>query len=147
MAVLLVAGATAAAITNYGSQSDPLVTLSYLNDTVKPAIMDELDRKLANASSGGSVNSGESDFTVVTLSKGQVVKCDVGTEIMLRIGSASSYGPDSPRLIDSTTGDAVSSSGSALTKNHMYVVTIVNNGITATSSNTKILIRGSYTIN
>lgn len=141
LAALLVAGITAAAVTNYGTQSDPLVTLSYLTDTVKPSILAEFDKKLANATPGGASN-----FTVVTLSKGQTVTCEVGTEIMLRVGSAASAGSDSPRLVDSTTGESVTNAGTALVKNHMYLVTIANNGVKATAASTKILIRGSYTV-
>ncbi len=154
--IIFVAGLTALAVTNYGSKSDPLVTLSYLNKTVTPSINDQLDDSIEDAkealsdsfdsklnSSGGTADA--EAFSVVSLSKGQTLKCAVGTEIMLRIGSVASAGPDSPRLIDETDGTQLSDAGSALVKNHMYMVTIVNNGITATSS-AKVLIRGSYTV-
>lgn len=159
LAVALVSGLTALAVTNYGTESDPLVTLSYLNETLTPAIIDEvqsnIDSKaaeletkfndaIAGVGSGGT--TAPSDFIVLTLSKGQTVTCSVGTEIMLRIGTAAAAGDNSPRLIDETTGQSVSSSGSALTVNHMYMVTIKDNGITATSGTVKILIRGEYTV-
>lgn len=158
-AVALVSGLTTMAVTNYGSEDDPLVTLSYLNETVTPAIEAQINQALEakiqelndafaqivsqNPSGGASVDSG---FSVLTLSNGQTVICGVGAEIMPRLGSVVSTGPDSPRLVDETDGTSVDASGTALTANHMYMVTIKNNGVKATADNTKILIRGEYTV-
>lgn len=149
IAVAFVAGVTSVATSTYGSQSDPLVALSYLDDTVTPSIMSQLETlintKLADLSGGTlTLNDGQT-FSVVTLTNGQTVTCSVGTEIMLRIGTAVSAGNDSPRLIDETDGTSVTASGTSLTTNHMYMVTIENNGIKATSA-VKVLIRGNYTI-
>ncbi len=158
VAVALVSGLTTMAVTNYGSQSDPLVTLSYLNETVTPAITNQInaaiDAKVAElerafseaASATGPAPQQEPGFSVLTLSKDQTVVCEVGTEIMPRIGAVVSYGPDSPRLVDETDGSAVSAAGAKLAANHMYMVTIRGNGVTATANNTKILIRGTYTV-
>ena len=162
--VSLTAGLTALATSNYGSSNDPLVALSYLDKTVTPNIMDKLDEMLktkaqeltktfndkVNAASGssGGTSGGAVDlqtFSVVSLTNGQTLKCNVGTEIMLRIGTAVTAGADSPRLIDETTGADVTAAGTGLTKNHMYMVSINGNGITATS-NVKVLVRGEYSI-
>lgn len=156
-AVAVVSSLTTLAVTNYGSQDDPLVTLSYLNETVTPSIqdrlneilderLDELARELGEAGGFPSGGSQPSGFVVLTLNAGQTVTCGVGTEIMLRIGSASSAGPEIPRLIDETGGDSVIDAGIPLTVNHMYMVTIKENGVKATSDFTKILIRGEYTV-
>ncbi len=156
----LVSGLTTLAVTNYGSQSDPLVTLSYLNETLKPQIEAAVEqameaksaeladqfRDIVSQSSGTPDGSQPSGFVVITLKKGQTVTCGVGTEIMLRIGSAVSNGPDSPRLIDETGGVSVSGAGTDLVVNHMYMVTIKGNGVKASRDNTKLLIRGDYTV-
>lgn len=162
LSVALIVGLTTLATTTYGTKSDPLVALSYLNSTVTPNIENQLDDKLDDASAqlkadldkkisqfksdlSGTPSGGEKSFSVVSLSSGQTVTCGVGTEIMLRIGSVASYGPDYPRLIDETDGTELGSAGSVLTKNHMYMVTIQGNGIKAASSS-KVLIRGDYTV-
>ncbi len=155
--VALVSSLTTLAVTNYGSSDDPLVTLSYLNETVTPSIqnklnellderLDELARELGESGGFPSGGGQAAGFTVVTLNAGETVVCGVGTEIMLRIGSASSAGPEVPRLIDETGGQSVFDAGVPLTVNHMYMVTIKENGVKATSDYTKILIRGEYTI-
>ena len=154
--VAAAASLTTLAVTNYGTESDPLVTLSYLEDRLTPEILDELESSLAAkeqelteefqdliSQSGGTV--GTDTFSVITLEAGDILSCSVGTEIMPRIGTVVSAGPDSPRLIDETTGSSVTSAGTELETNHMYMVTIVNNGIEA-ETNAKVLIRGDYTI-
>ena len=42
LAVALVVGLTTLAVSNYGTESDPLVTLSYLEDRLTPEILDQL---------------------------------------------------------------------------------------------------------
>ena len=71
--------------------------------------------------------------------------CLVGCDILLRIGSPSASGPDSPVLVDTTEGTTLENGG-VLVKNHLYMATIVNNGLTATADVTKVLISGEYTI-
>lgn len=159
--VALVSGLTTMAVTSYGTRDDPLVTLSYLNDTLTPQLEAKfnaaLEQKISemtaqlealagSGSEGGGTASQPSGFVVLTLQNGQTVSCGVGAEIMLRLGTAVSAGADSPRLIDETGGVSVSTSGEALTVNHMYMVTIKGNGIKATRDNTKVLIRGEYTV-
>lgn len=125
-----------------GSADDPLVTLSYLNETFMDTIMDRVDQKLAQ----GGVQGGEaSAFTVVTLSSGQTLTGDIGCEVMLRVGTAVCVSPSSPGLIDETTAATLNNGGS-LVQNHLYMMTIEGRGVKATAGTTKLLVRGSYTI-
>ena len=144
----------AAAAGQQGTQSDPLVTLSYLNDTFLDTIMQKVDQKIAARNSqiaqqtGGQITGGSSTastFTVVTLSSGQVLKGDIGCEVMLRVGSAVCVSPSSPGLIDETSAGTLNNSG-ALAQNHLYMMTIENRGVKATAATTKLLVRGTYTI-
>jgi hypothetical protein len=145
LALVLIAGVSAYAATNYGSSSDPLITLSYLNDTFTPSIVSKFQTQIDTALAGQTGGATATTYKVVTLSKGQKLTGSVGCEIMLRVGSASAQGSDTPCLVDTTGGTSLSS-GSALTANHLYMVTIANNGITATAATVKVLVRGSYTI-
>ena len=154
--VVFVAGISiAVATSSLGSQSDPLVTVSYLNQTVKSDIENQVDSAIAAAEAElstkldaqlDSLDDGANAFELVVLSNGQTLTCSAGTELMLRIGTASSTGADSPRLIDTTDGTSISSSGTSLTTNHLYMVTIAGNGVKATADTTKLLVRGTYTI-
>lgn len=128
-----------------GSPQDPLVTLSYLNETFMNTIMARVDEKIA--ARGGQSTGGESaaDFTVVTLASGQTLTGDIGCEVMLRVGSAVCAAPSAPGLIDETAGTTLNDGG-ALVQNHLYMMTIENRAVRAAAATTKLLVRGSYTI-
>lgn len=143
---------TAALGAEAGSAQDPLVTLSYLNDTFLNTILARVDEKIAarNAQLGyttpGVPSAGTvSTFTVVTLSNGQTLTGDIGCEVMLRVGSAVCVSSSAPGLIDESSA-SVLNNGGGLAQNHLYMMTIENRGVRATAATTKLLVRGGYTI-
>ena len=146
-AVLLGTGASLAA----GDQSDPLVTLSYLNQTAIPQIVKQVEDKTAlrqkeleaaladqielykrQAVQGGTVSGGSASYTLVSMSGGQVMSLEVGCEVLLRVGSVSMR-----------AGGTVNAG--PLTKNHLYMSTIEGRTLTA-SGEVKLLVRGSYSV-
>ncbi len=156
LALVLGIGIGSYAATTYGTQSDPLVTLSYLTDKHTPEVMAKLDELLVqkNAELEGKISDTlasqdqitSDTYHVVSLDNGQILSGSVGCEIMLRIGTVSCEADKNPGLIDMSSG-ATLDDGKELTANHMYMVTIAENGIKATSSNVKVLVRGEYTLN
>jgi len=129
-----------------GSSGDPLVTLSYLNETFFNDIMARVDQKIAQRTGQAVPGGGSSaSFTVVTLSDGQTLTGDIGCEVMLRIGSAVCVSPSDPGLIDETTGETLANGG-ALAVNHLYMMTIEGRGVRAAAATTKVMVRGSYTV-
>ena len=135
-----------------GSSDDPLVTLSYLNSKFLPELLGKVDEKIAardkqltdRLAGQGQPGNGES-FTVVTLSNGQTLYGSVGCEVMLRVGSAVCVASTTPGLIDTTSGGTLDN-GTALVKNHLYMMTISERGVRATAGTTKLLVRGGYTV-
>ena len=161
--IALVSGATILAMAEPGTQENPFITLNYLNNNFRPQIMaevrnmeDELKRVFneriteleaqIDAGQGSQATSpGSADkFSVVTLSRGQSLTCSVGTEIMLRVGTATGQG-SAPVLVNYTTGETLAA-GAELSTNHMYLVTIEGNGIRATADTVRVLVRGEYSI-
>lgn len=158
-AALLGSGAALAA---GGGQNDPLVTLSYLNQTAIPQVVKQVEDKVAarqkeleqaladqinqykqqGGQGGGAVNA---TYTLVTMSSGQVMSLDVGCEVLLRVGSAEVRADSSPALIDLSSGGTVNT-GASLTKNHLYMSTIEGRTITASASTVKLLVRGGYSV-
>ena len=130
-----------------GSSDDPLVTLSYLNETFMDSIMSRVDEKIAQRNSQGQAGASTAadTFTVVTLSNGQTLTGGIGCEVMLRVGTAVCVSPSSPGLIDESAAATLNNSG-ALATNHLYMMTIEGRGVRATSGTVKLLVRGSYTI-
>ena len=149
-----------------GSQSDPLITLSYLTQTATPSILSQVDEqtqtyhdqlvdeltRLVQDYSGkmdtalqGIDAKKTSSYHVVSLKKGQTLRMEVGCEVMLRIGTAQCVASATPGLIDTTTGTELNNGGD-LTVNHLYMATIADRAVTATANTVKVLVRGGYTI-
>ena len=150
-------GTWAVAAANYGTSSDPLITLTYLNNKLTPDLLTQfqkqLDSKTAEMStsiqkqisdleakidkSGGSSNS----FVQVNLQNGQSVNCSAGAEIMLRSGSVQAWSD----MSDLTSGSTLKL-GESLKQNYMYMIPYDGGGMGAAAAST-LLIRGSYKIN
>ena len=137
---VLAAGIGAYAATNYGTQSDPLVAMSYLEDVLGPKMETELDKQINEAANSLKSQSGAASraFADEPHPPGQTRTGGEGCEIVLRSGSAAATGT----LVDVTSGTELASGGS-LTANHLYVGS--GSGVTA-SGNTTLLVRGSYTV-
>ncbi|GAA6393097.1 Uncharacterised protein [uncultured Flavonifractor sp.] len=148
-----------------GDQNDPLVTMSYLDETVIPEVVakveentkvrqQELSTQLAAQiakyqqeieAAGGSAGSGSASYTLVTMTSGQTMALEVGCEVLLRVGSATVQSNTSPALIDISTGGTVNS-GASLTKNHLYMSTIPDRTLKAAASDVKLLVRGGWSV-
>ena len=139
-------GVGAYAASNFGTQSDPLVAKSYLDQTVTPKLQAQFQAKLDEqvqqmeqqiASTTTGLN-----FTAVSLSSGQTLKGSVGCEIILRSGTASSSG--TAGLSDVTDGKLIPV-GTGLTANHLCMVGTDGDGVKASAAVT-LLVRGGYSI-
>lgn len=169
MLVGTVLAAFMAIATEVGSQGDPLVTLSYLNETFMNQILTKVDEKIVERNGavkseledrisraereilgqlGGSVGSATGgvavSFTAVTLYPGQTLYGGTGCEVMLRGGSALCYSADgSPGMVDSTDG-TILAPGQPLVLNHLYMMP-AQRGVTA-AGDVVLLVRGDYII-
>ena len=152
--LLAAAGLTAAgalAAGGAGSQSDPLVTLSYLTETFTGQIMDKVDDAIARRTAqllqelgGGSVSNGTaSAYSTVTLTAGQTLSGEAGCEVLLRSGSAACGGTGTASMTDATTGGSLNGGG-ALEGNHLYLMPESQSVFTAEGA--VLLVRGSFII-
>lgn len=119
-----------------GSAGDPLVTLSYLNETFLPKILSQVQQKTSGG--GGSV------FEAVSIPKGQALTLGVGAEVMLRAGTAVCAAGSAPGLIDETSGGSLNNGG-ALVQNHLYMATVEGRSVKA-SADARVMVRGSYSV-
>lgn len=152
--LLVLAGLTAIASTasgGAGSQSDPLVTLSYLTETFTGQVMDKVDQLLTRRNaqlteelSGGQASAGPSQaYVAVTLSAGQILYGEAGCEVLLRSGSAGCTASAAPGLVDTTSGGTIAG-GAQLQANHLYLMT--DSRAVTTSGGAVLLVRGGYTV-
>lgn len=166
LALALTVLCAGAALAAGGDENDPLVTLSYLEETVLPHILgrveDSADKRQAElekdfsaqisqykkeaAELAQTTGDGESaSYALITLNAGQTMYLDVGCELMLRVGTVKVNAATSPALIDIATGASVNN-GASLTKNHLYMATIPDRTLTPTAATVKLLVRGGYTV-
>ena len=154
-----------------GSQSDPLVTLSYLQQQALPQVLEDVDEKVAarqseledklsavadgyaaeveaalsgSAGTGSGSQTGGAVYQVVELSAGQTLTGSAACELLLRSGTATCVSDSSPGLVDMTDG-ATLANGGALKANHLYLATIEGRGVRASTAVT-IMVRGEYTV-
>jgi len=133
------------AASNYGSQSDPLITMSYLTKTLQPAMELEFNNTVTSAMTQleqqfeSELNGA---FKAVSVESGKTMSCSAGCEVLFRSGSASAAG--SGGLLDVTAG-SVTASGKSMTANHLYMAPETGSGFKATNAVT-VLVRGTYTV-
>ena len=154
-----------------GSQSDPLVTLSYLRQQALPQVLEDVDEKVAarqseledklsavadgyaaeveaalsgSAGTGSGSQTGGAVYQVVELPAGQTLTGSAACELLLRSGTATCVSDSSPGLVDMTDG-ATLANGGALKANHLYLATIEGRGVRASTAVT-IMVRGEYTV-
>jgi hypothetical protein len=152
---------TSAVLAGYGSQEDPLITLSYLTDVYTDKIMgnfdellkaradlleETLDSKVEGFEEKLNLYGSQSSykFEVVSLKSGQSLTGTEGSEFLIREGAAVCVAAAAPGLADITDGSEINNGGSLLI-NHMYMITADGRGLMA-SSNVKVIIRGEHTV-
>lgn len=140
--ILLIAGTIAGvaiAAGDPGSQSNPLVTLDYLNKVVEDltAAVDEKIEAKADEMLGQMSGIGGT-FTAVTVDDGENLYLASGSQVILRSGAASSTGG----ILDATAGEIVSG---GLKENRIYIAMGEDHKITVTGT-AVFLVLGGYSI-
>ncbi|MFI3254793.1 MAG: hypothetical protein R3Y63_10720 [Eubacteriales bacterium] len=146
------------ALATGGSSSDPLVTLSYLQQTILPSLSKEskaqaelaaaeaeanIDKAIASLRTELESSSQSNQFLLVSLSEGEEIILDVGTQVVLRIGTATVTAASTPALVNLTQGTSIAT-GTSLATNHLYLATISDRTLTATANTVMLMISGGY---
>lgn len=136
--IFLLAGIGVYAVSNYGSESDPLITKSYLDQVIKPQIESELQKQIDSARTN-LLNSVPGEYTEIKVLPGHTVSCNEGCQFLICSGSAKSIGI----LADTTSGGSIGD-GTTLSLNHLYMATGTDCGFTAGNGEVSVLLSGSY---
>lgn len=118
-AVVLLWGSTVV-FSEPGSNSDPLVTLSYVNKAVDQ-IKVYIDEKISNISIETETPSVSSELVIVNVKKGELLIGKAGTELILRGGKAKVVGGPLGGLSDVTKGDELNHD-EAVSHNHLLII-------------------------
>ena len=139
VAVLGAVGVYAAA--RYGTQEDPLVAKSYLTDVLEKEITDYTDAQIRAAVSDAQgrvqeqIRAAAGVFQSVSLTAGETLTCEPGTEVVLLSGSVAASGD----LTDTTLGEALIDGEMAV--NHLYLAG--ENAVLTASGDAALMVRGS----
>ena len=143
LVVVLLGGIGAYAVTNYGSESDPLITLSYLNSVLKPELeqkynqqtkdsIAELESRVEEVTGGG--------YTPVTVKANGTLTCQAGCEFL--VGSGQGYVTDG--MLNVTEGKELAAND-WLMKHHLYLA-VGDNAAVRANSDLYLMVRGAYTV-
>ncbi len=121
-----------------GSINDPIVTKSYVDEQINNKVNEQMDILKQQLS---KINN---NLAVEKLETGQILIGDVGTEFILRGGSAVAYGKSLNGIPDITGGIDIKI-GSKIPKNHLLLFPRDDGrGIKITSGPAYIMIIGNY---
>ncbi len=142
-AVVLLWGSTVA-FSEPGSDTDPLVTLSYVNKAID-GIKLYIDEKISNISIDTETPSGSSALVIVNVKKGELLIGKAGTELILRGGKAKVVGGPLGGLSDVTKGDELNHDES-VSHNHLLIIPRSDDrGIYATED-AIFMVKGEYEV-
>ena len=127
-----------------GAEDDPLISKSYIENILMPSIKQYIEGRIAEVNSGTSAGSADS-FAVVTVAAGQQVICSAGTELILRMGSATVIATEKGGLADTTAGYDLAD-GTAMPANHLLIVPVADGRGIKANNNVIVMIKGSYTL-
>lgn len=141
-----------------GSESDPLITSSYLDKKVQEITaifqskveqtnnnLSVLDKKVEELSKQKGGASSAAIFEIVNLPAGKKLIGENSTEIILRTGGIKVFSPNSSGLSDVTSGFDIAP-GAAVSKNHLLIVPRTDGRGVQAQTTSIIMVKGNYTI-
>lgn len=129
-----------------GDSDDPLVTLSYITDTLMPDIEKRIDAKVSEAvASGGNITSSGATYSLVNIKANHTVIGGEGTEFILRMGSGTIVATENGGVADLTAGVDLAN-GTAIPANHMLVAPKDDSRGLKLDRDAIVLIKGTYTV-
>ncbi len=140
VAAVIAGGAIAAG--SQGSQTNPLVTLDYLNEVAVPEIMKQVEKQVKERFDKlkKEEKTAGLTFRTVELKKGETLCPGAGSQFLLRSGTLKS----TDALVDLTTGETWVNDGT-LAENHLYIATGDKQTVTV-ETDAVVLLQGEYTV-
>lgn len=125
-----------------GSEADPLVSKSYVDDKIQQ-VLAQIGSGSGSNSSGTTTSA--ATFTPVSVAVGKTIIGGEGSEIILRAGKANVVISGSEGITDATTGQTLYNGHSA-TLNHLTIIPRADGRGFKVTEAAWFLVKGSYTI-
>lgn len=126
-----------------GTGDDPLVSLSYITETLIPELHAYVDAKVSKINSNSTASA--DSFKVVDVKKGQMIKCGDGCEMILRMGTGTIVASAKGGISDVTTGVDLGQN-EAMPANHMLIAPLGDGRGIKMTTDGKVMIKGTYTL-
>lgn len=143
LALVLLGGITVYATTAYGTESDPLITMSYLDGVLAPKMEQEYAQKTRTELEALETRV-KADYTgsyqPLTVAAGQTMTCEAGCEFLARSGNGVVTG----KVLDITDGKTMDQNG-GLFAHHLYMA-VEDGAAVKAIGDTVLMVRGDYTI-
>ena len=128
-----------------GSDDDPIISLSYIQETVIPELKAYVDAKIASIS-GNSASSGKSSvFEVVEINQGQKLIAEAGTELILRMGKGTIIATEKGGVADTTAGYDLPNL-TEMPSNHLLIVPLADGRGFVAQTDVIVMVKGGYSI-
>ncbi len=142
--ILCLALCFSAVLAEPGGNDDPLISKSYIENVLMPSIKQYVESRIAEVNSGASSGKAET-FKVVEVKKGQQLICSAGTELILRMGTATIIATEKGGIADTTAGFDLANNA-PMPANHLLIVPVADGrGIKATVD-VLVMVKGGYTL-
>ena len=142
--ILCLALCFSAVLAEPGGSDDPLISKAYIENVLMPSIKQYVESRIAEVNSGAGTGTAEA-FKVVEVKKGQQLICSAGTELILRMGTASIIATEKGGLADTTAGFDLANNA-PMPANHLLIVPVADGrGIKATAD-VLVMVKGGYTL-
>ena len=140
------------------TSTDPLITMSYVEEVLVPRLKSELMTYIEKNFSfftGPDVPSdsypevsANANYTVINMKKGQVLLAKSSSEIILRSGIATAVTPFVDQGLSDMTAGAELMNGDSIPKNHYCLIPRGDDGrgLVAVSDEIYIMVRGEFEI-
>lgn len=149
LAVVAVLTLFVSADSSYSTAEDPLVSLSYVNNVLKPQIIKDVLNEVKSL----YPNSGaQTTYKLVELKKGGRIEASGCCEIIMTYGSSSAFVTSSDNMYagvgldDLTVGRRLLDGDLVMTDHYIVIPKGDGRGVTVTSDSAYFLVRGEYNI-
>lgn len=152
---LITASALTATLVHAGAadtSSDPLVTMSYVEEVLAPRLKSELTTYIQNnfraTVSDGETASVNAGYNIVQLTKGQILYALSPTEVILRSGKAAAVSAFMDQGVNDMTNGSELYNGDELPRYHYCLIPRGDDGrgVVAITDEIYIMVRGDFEI-
>ena len=123
-----------------GDATDPIISLSYINEKLKPELTAYIDEKV-----NGIASSQGEKFVVISVNTGEKFYGGEGTEFILRMGSGIMLASDKGGVANVTSGVDLAN-GAVLPSNALLIVPVEDGRGFEVTADVLVMVKGSYVV-